>query len=150
MNLKYAPRSEDTEQANVISWARLSRGAHPELWLFHHTPNEGRRSQATGRKLKQIGMLAGVPDLHLPVPKGIYHSLYIEMKYDDGRISSEQKKFINRAAEYDNYCCVCYTAEEAIKTLREYIELEEGEEMRLPNKSILNNGKHSIIKDNKS
>jgi len=71
-------------------------------------------------------MLAGVPDLHLPVPKGIYHSLYIEMKYDDGRISSEQKKFINRAAEYDNYCCVCYTAEEAIKTLREYIELEEG------------------------
>lgn len=71
MNLKYAPRSEDTEQINVVSWAHRSAGRYPELRPLHHIPNEGRRSQATGKKLKQLGMLAGVPDLHLPAPKGI-------------------------------------------------------------------------------
>lgn len=146
MNLKYAPRSEDTEQINVVSWAHLSAGRYPELRLLHHIPNEGRRSQATGKKPKQLGMLAGVPDLHLPAPKGIYHSLYIEMKYDDGRISKDQKDFLSLAADVDNYCCVCYTATEVIEILREYLQLEEGEVMSLPNKSILNNGKHSVIK----
>lgn len=150
MNLKYAPRSEDTEQINVVTWAQRSTGRYPELKLLHHIPNEGRRSQATGKKLKQMGMLAGVPDLHLPVPKGAYHSLYIEMKYDDGRISKDQKEFISYAADLGNYCCVCYTATEAIEILREYLQLGIGKDMSLPNKSILNNGKHSVIKENRS
>lgn len=84
--------------------------------------------------------------LHLPAQKGIYHGLYIEMKNDDGRASRDLKGFLSYAADLGDYCCVCYTATEAIEILREYLQLEEGEVMSLPNKSILNNGKHSVIK----
>lgn len=34
MNMKYAMRSEDTEQINVVSWANWNMNRYPELrWL---------------------------------------------------------------------------------------------------------------------
>ena len=39
MNMRYAKRSEDTEQINVVSWAGWNMNRYPELkWLFH-VPN---------------------------------------------------------------------------------------------------------------
>lgn len=46
MNMKYAMRSEDTEQINVVSWANWNMNRYPELrWLFH-VPNGGSRNRA--------------------------------------------------------------------------------------------------------
>lgn len=45
MNMKYAMRSEDTEQINVVSWANWNMNRYPELrWLFH-VPNGGSRNK---------------------------------------------------------------------------------------------------------
>ena len=82
MNMKYAMRSEDTEQINVISWASWQMQKYPELKWLHHIPNGGSRNRAEAVKLKQMGVKSGVSDLCLPYPKGIYCGLYIEMKYD--------------------------------------------------------------------
>ena len=71
-----------------------------------------------------MGVIAGVPDLHLPVPKGIYAGLYIELKYNKGRLESSQREFLKLAARYGNYCAVCYGAEEAIRVINEYIGLK--------------------------
>ena len=139
--IRYTNRSEDTEQQAVVSWARMNSHAHKELELLHHIPNGGSRNKAEAVKLKRIGTKASVSDLHLPVAKGIYNTLYIEMKYGDGRLSPGQKKFIYTAASYNNYCCICYSAEEAIKILREYIGLPDGAAMSYPNMSIFKNGK---------
>ena len=124
MNMKYAIRSEDTEQINVIAWARWNERLHPELRMLYHIPNGGSRNKAEAVKLKQMGVLAGVPDLHLPVPKGIYNGLYIEMKYADGRIEKAQREFLKAAAGHGYYCAVCYGTEEAINILHEYISLQ--------------------------
>lgn len=146
MNMRYALRSEDTEQINVIDWCRWQRREHPELELLHHCPNGGNRNKAEAVKLKQMGVVAGVPDIHLPVPKGIYTGLYIEMKYDKGRIEQSQRDFLNLAAGYGNYCVVCYGADEAIKIIKEYVSLKQigtGKRenvMTVPNGSILKNG----------
>lgn len=146
MNMKYALRSEDTEQINVISWAQWQTNAHPELKLLHHCPNGGSRHKAEAVKLKQMGVVAGVPDLCLPVPKGKYIGLYIEMKYDKGRIEKTQKEFLKTAMKYGHFCVVCYGAEEAIRILQEYIGLNRidagsGEsDMTVPNGSILKEG----------
>ena len=43
MNMKYAIRSEDTEQINVIAWARWNERLHPELRMLYHIPNGGSR-----------------------------------------------------------------------------------------------------------
>ncbi len=75
-------------------------------------------------KLKQMGVVAGVPDLNLPVPKGIYNGLYIEMKYDGGKLQESQKKMLRALAAVGHYCVVCYGAEEAIKILQEYLNLK--------------------------
>ena len=84
-------------------------------------------------------MLAGVPDLHLPVACAGYNGLYIEMKYGDGRPSQEQKDFLKKAAHYHNFCVVCYSADDAIEVLRKYIDHRVA--FKFENLSILKNGK---------
>ena len=92
MNMKYAMRSEDTEQINVVSWANWNVNRYPELrWLFH-VPNGGSRNKQEAVKFKQMGVKAGVSDLCLPYPKGIYCGLYIEMKFGDNRQQVSQTK----------------------------------------------------------
>lgn len=91
MNMRYAKRSEDTEQINVVSWAGWNMSRYPELkWLFH-VPNGGSRNKQEAVKFKQMGVKAGVSDLCLPYPKGIYCGLFIEMKYGNNRQQDTQK-----------------------------------------------------------
>lgn len=77
---------------SVMDWARWNQNAHPELELLHHCPNGGSRNKAEAVKLKQMGVKAGIPDLCLPVPMGMYSGLYIEMKYDAGRLEDSQEE----------------------------------------------------------
>lgn len=125
VNRRYARRSEDTEQMSVMDWARWNQNVHPELELLHHCPNGGSRNKAEAVKLKQMGVKAGIPDLCLPVPMGVYSGLYIEMKYDTGRLEDGQKKMLKALAAAGHYCTVCYGAEEAIRVLEEYINLKK-------------------------
>ena len=85
----------------------------------------GSRNKAEAVKLKQMGVKAGIPDLCLPVPMGVYSGLYIEMKYDTGRLEDSQKKMLKELAAAGHYCTVCYGAEEAIRVLEEYINLKK-------------------------
>lgn len=152
MNLRNALRSEDTEQINVIAWADWNTVRHPELRWLHHIPNGGSRNKAEAVKLKQMGVRSGVADLCLPYPKGIYHGLYIEMKFDKGRQQENQKKFLSDMADAGHYVATCYSAEQAINVIREYIELSrvtfapEGfvAEMSKPNNSIWKDENQSV------
>jgi hypothetical protein len=134
----YIPKSsEDAEQEVVIEWARLSEGKWPELALLHHIPNGGSRDIREAKKLQRMGVRAGVADLHLPVARGPWHGLYIEMKYDDGRLRKAQKGFLKLAAEQGVYCVACFTAEDAIGVIRQYVSRDT----KYPNLSILRGGK---------
>ena len=113
--------SEDTEQETVIQWARLMSGRWPELLLLHHIPNGGHRNKKEAVKLKRMGVLAGVPDLHLPVARSGYHNLFIEMKFGDGKLQKSQEEFMRNAAPERNYCLVCYTAADAIEVIMNYL-----------------------------
>ena len=133
--------NEDSEQTIVFDWRRWAENAHPELRLLHHCPNGGSRNKIEAGKLKRMGVLAGVADIHLPVPKGIYAALYIEMKYGSGRLEDSQKRFLLAAAGVGNYCAVCYDAQTAINIIDEYIRLQVGGSMTNPNASIFKDGK---------
>lgn len=137
MNLRTATRSEDTEQILVISWANLHLNRYPELkWLFH-TPNGGHRNKTEAIKFKQMGVKAGVSDLCLPYPKGIYHGLFIEMKFGKNKQTENQKEFLHDMAAAGHYVVTCYTGESAIEILKEYLGLYQGDEMRTLNNSII-------------
>lgn len=153
MNLKYAMRSEETEQIIVIQWASYQMNVHPELKWLHHCPNGGSRNKQEAVKLKQMGVKAGVSDLCLPYPKGDYCGLYVEMKYGDGRYQPSQREFLKDMAAAGHFVATCYSAEEAIRIITKYLNLDEvklysdgecvgriKESMSIPNNSILKGG----------
>lgn len=154
MNMKYAMRSEDTEQINVVQWANWNTNRYPELrWLFH-VPNGGSRNRAEAVKFKQMGVKAGVSDLCLPYPKGIYCGLFIEMKYGNNRQQDTQKEFLEDMAAAGHFVATCYSAEEAIKVIEEYLKLIDGNTIKKmfiqgENRAMMPFSNNSILKDGK-
>ena len=124
MSKNYLPvPTESEEQQALFEWINFNKGHYPELKLMYHTPNEGKRSVSTGAKMKREGLVSGVPDIHLPVAKGKYHSLYIELKrVKHSKISKEQEAFIRLLNMYDNFAIICYGWEQAIKVIEWYLK----------------------------
>ena len=111
---------EAAEQENVIKWARDNEKTYPFLWMLHSSLNGVKMTKAqAGRAIAQ-GMLSGVPDLFLPVPKNGYHGLFIEMKYGSNKVTENQEKFLQNAANVGYTVSVCYSAQEAIKRIEDY------------------------------
>lgn len=72
--------------------------------------------------MKKAGLLAGVPDLCLPMAFKGKHSLYIEMKRKTGGVVSEsQKTVMGLLNELGNHAVVCYGFEEAQKVVLDYL-----------------------------
>lgn len=117
--------SEAQHQANVIKWSQQPsiRAQWPELALLHHIPNGGTRDAIEGRHLKQAGVKAGVPDLCLPVARGRYHGLYMEMKTEKGRTSDAQEWWGEHLAEQGYFWEVCYGWQSAVRVLEWYLSL---------------------------
>ena len=114
--------TESEEQRAVMEWAEYASGKWPELRLLYHVPNEGRRSMATGGRLRAEGLKSGVPDLCLPAVRAGYHGLYIEMKRTKGgRATPEQKEWLG-ALEKEGYkTALCRGAGEAIEAIENYL-----------------------------
>lgn len=119
---KIPTASESVEQINLFRWAAYSTGAMPELEWLYHIPNGGKRDITTAKRLKAEGVKAGVPDICLPVAKGGFHGLYIELKAGKNKTTDNQDKWLG-ALEANGYCiAVCYGWEEASKTITNYIK----------------------------
>ena len=83
--------TEHEEQVALMRLVEMHKGRWPELGMLFAVPNGGDRNMLVAKKLKAEGVKKGVPDLCLPLPRGGYHGLYIEMKRQkNGRISPEQ------------------------------------------------------------
>lgn len=113
--------TEEEEQKTVISWCRLHEARWPELGLIHHIPNGGKRSKSEAAGFKAMGVLAGVPDLFLPVPRAGFHGMYVELKALDGTVSKNQKEFLTAVIEQGYFGCVCWGAEDAIDVICRYM-----------------------------
>lgn len=118
-------RSEATEQEALITWCRIFENRYPELKMIYHIPNGGSRNRLEAANLKRQGVKAGVPDLCLPVPKDGYHGLYIEMKYGKNKQTDNQEEWMERLRQYGYRTAVCYGADEARETIKQYIGWRE-------------------------
>lgn len=125
--------TEHTEQGAVIEWALTMQGQYPELALLHAIPNgaklsysrnsKGERYSREAEKLLDEGLKPGIPDLSLPVGRGGYFGLYIEMKVKPTKPSPEQAILIDRLRAQNYFVEVCYGADVAIKVLLDYLHL---------------------------
>lgn len=119
---------EDAEQKAVIDWTKLMAWRWPALEMLIHYPSGGKRPYGEAGKMKGLGTKAGVPDLILPVPRGQYHGLFIEMKRPDkskARTSPEQKEWIRMLNEEGFLAVICYGQDEAKETIIDYLDLGE-------------------------
>ena len=124
--LEWQP-SEEQEQAAVIEWTIIMDKQLPELRLLFHVPNGAERHPAVAAKLKKQGVKAGVPDLFLPVARGGWHGLFVEMKKrKGGRVSDAQKQWISDLEGEMYRCVVANGAEEACDAIFKYLtEVEQ-------------------------
>ena len=116
------PKTEAQHQSNVMKWSMAVRDKYPELALLYHIPNGGSRDQVEGRHLREQGVKPGVPDLCLPVGRGGYHGLYIEMKTKTGREEENQKWWRERLEAAGYFSTVCYGWESAVQTITSYLD----------------------------
>lgn len=118
--------TEDAEQIVVINWAALAKGKWPELELLFHIPNGGKRGKREATRFRDMGVKAGVPDLFLPVPRGKYAGLFLEMKRRKGGVvSPEQKKWIAALRERGYAAEVAQGGWEAVEIIKAYMEMED-------------------------
>lgn len=118
-----ATLSEHVEQVTLFQWARTAaRGPHPELALLFAIPNGGARSPATAGRLKAEGVMQGVPDICLPVARGGFHSLWLELKAQGGRLSAAQQDVINRLLAAGHQVVVAFGWEEARQAIEAYLQ----------------------------
>ena len=136
----HSPRaSEWSEQCAVIDWRNRCLGARPYLFMLFHTPNGEKREQVeytrrdgskgtwspSGMRAKLAGASPGVPDLILPIRRGGFNGLAVEMKINGGSLSDDQKAWL-RALALENWkVAVCYGAQAAIELIDQYDALDD-------------------------
>lgn len=109
--------SEYHEQVAFISWFKVR---FPTVLIWANEAG-GPKTLLQGIRLKKQGVMAGVPDLFIPLWK-----TFIEMKRTKGgaRISPAQQKMANELKSYGYSVHFCFGAQEAIKvceqTYKEY------------------------------
>lgn len=125
-----SPRAhpEHVEQSLLIQWAELMSARIPELGLLYSIPNAGgfsggyKANVARVARLKREGVKPGVPDVHLPVARGGYHSLYIEMKSGPtSRVSPDQRQWHAALRAQGHAVRVCYSWDAARDAIERYL-----------------------------
>lgn len=127
--------SEHDEQVSLFQWAAMQHGKYPELALMFAVPNGGLRNATVAAKLKAEGVKPGVPDIFLPVARGGYHGLFIEMKrIRGGKLSTEQALWITELLEQRYAVYKCEGWVKAKECIEQYLKLatERGEKAVFP------------------
>ena len=123
MTKKIITPKEREEQVGFFRWISLHPDAAQARGLIFAVPNGARVTIGQGVKLKAEGLMTGVPDIFLALPKGRYHGLFIEMKRIGGRKpGTEQVEWMNRLKDKGYAVALCFGAEEAKTDLIKYID----------------------------
>ena len=119
--------SEAQHQTMVLKWTQQPsiRAKWPELSLLFHVPNERHCTPQQGKNLQRMGVKRGVPDLCLPVSKGRYNGLFIEMKTETGKTTDDQEWWGERLLAHGYMWEVCHGWESAVRVLEWYMSLKK-------------------------
>lgn len=79
-------RLEQALQENCVSWFRLNYLGY----IIYHIPNGGYRNKSEAVRMKRMGVVPGIPDLHIPYTNGEFLSLYVELKAGSNRSTAVQ------------------------------------------------------------
>ena len=126
-DLTTAPRRASPEhmhQCALFTWSRnpAVRAKYKGLDLMSCSLNGVKLTAAQAGKAKAAGMLKGEWDIRLPVARGPYIGLIIEMKAGRNKPTPEQAWYGERMAEEGHCNAVCWSWLEAQHVIVEYLE----------------------------
>lgn len=75
-----AAENEASHQSALFAWANEVKDQYPELRRMFAIANGGHRTKSQAGSLRAQGVKRGVPDIFLPVKRGMYLGLFIELK----------------------------------------------------------------------
>lgn len=120
---RYLDPLEAQEQTWLFDWINnVQRLKWPELELVYAIPNGGSRNKVEAANLKRQGVNKGIPDICVPVARGGYHGLYIEMKRQHvGGLTEDQKDKIQKLRAQGYRVEVCRGFQKAADVIEEYM-----------------------------
>lgn len=114
--------TEAQEQKALIERAKYH-------WILKHhmwsTPNDGKRSFKSGKNMVDTGLKKGVADLFIAYPVLPYHGMFIELKRlfpYKGRLTEEQREFLERQASVGYAATVAYGQDQAWAVMMQYLD----------------------------
>lgn len=116
---KHPHEEEHRIQCACVRWFRLS---YPTIrnCLFA-VPNGGRRDAVTAAKLKAEGVVSGVADLILLIPRREFGALLIEMKTPKGTQSASQKEWQKLVEEQGYRYIICRSLDDFMTKVEAYL-----------------------------
>ncbi|MGM0601376.1 MAG: VRR-NUC domain-containing protein [Candidatus Muiribacteriota bacterium] len=113
---------ESQEQELIFKWIRSNQIKFPKLQLAYSTLNGVRLRPKLRADMKKQGLKAGVPDIVLPAGNKYFSGLYIELKRKKGgKVSKEQKEYLEKLREEGFQALVCRGHVEAIEAVKNYL-----------------------------
>lgn len=118
-----AKRLEEAEQIALIRWSMLVHvGAYRLSDLLLHYPAGGWRSPVEAARFKAMGVQAGVPDLHLPLPVEGYAGGWWELKVGRNKPTPRQLEQHAKLRSIGHYVQTYWHWHEAALDMVRYLE----------------------------
>lgn len=71
--------------------------------------------------MRADGLMPGVADVFVDVPRGGCHGLRLEFKAGKNKLSSAQVEFKSAEESMGYMCIVCYSTESAVASVKSYL-----------------------------
>lgn len=114
-------------QVSIFIWANLHKKRYPELELLNSSLNGVYLANPMrGVYAKKAGMKRGYPDLFLPVARGGYHGLFIELKAErkGAKVTPEQKRWLANLTKQGYLAEVSYGLKPTLQLIENYLKGE--------------------------
>ena len=122
---------EHQHQKALFKWANQVPGLH----VMYAIPNGGQRHVLVAKKMKAEGVKSGVPDIFLPIMRGVFGGLYIELKAPKtGKVSDNQNQWLSALRDEGYQVAVCFGWESAKETIENYLRLKLTKQKKKLNK----------------
>lgn len=109
--------TEHEEQQALFDWAEWQVNIEPDLALMYAIPN----GQYRPGQRPEAGLKSGVPDICLPIPKGKYHGLYLELKVNGNKPTGNQLDWLDRLNRVGYFTAVADGFDEAVNLITAYM-----------------------------